>query len=332
MYAYIAPEARQQAHAIFGRDELCGRSKIDIWEAIAAVKVEIASWLGPHAQEVKPRWVPGTKDVTPGYGASLFDYMQVVNEARERFAEHIESLGHYIATLENEDGKGWQENEHRVQLNQELVHTIQELRHDPAKGPGLAFFDVNGQLSAYAAGSLWRPEVPFSSAMQTELLEAHSRRRLAICGERTVMAQKLGVEYPDLDLFRSVVHDKTHKPLTELELVETYMTFHSFDIARAARKTPPFPDSTLQITIKVCSTCLPSVIHGGVKHIITDDNDKDNGIREIRQASMDQMDANLPPDVTHTRISRLAPIKLVRQPLQESTRRAAGARGSRCIL
>ena len=274
---------------------------------LADAKMEIVSRLAPHAEKVKPRWENNVEGrVTEGYGESLLNYMDVVNVARKLYGPTLRNLGDELAALGR--GPEWREQEQIVQLKQEFVHVVEKLRHDPGKGPGLAFFAPNGELIEYAAGSLWRPEVPFTRAEQVQLLEAFSRRETAICGERTAIARKIGVKYPELG--RVGDDDHQHAPEPLLRRAASFMAHHSMDIYLAAGSSDVFKGSTLQIGIKVCGSCLPPVVNAGVAAIITDTDAASNGIRHIRQASMDAMANNLPPHIAHREIVRQVPITL----------------------
>lgn len=288
-----------------------GKKEFDVWLHIAGVKLEIANTLSPHARNVKPRWVDGSEDrATEGYGASLLVYMDVVNEARVHFHPFFEGLGQEISALHR--GLDWRDHQPLVQLRQELVHTAQELRHNPEKGPGMAFFNPVGELITYTAGSFWRPEVPFSHDFQADLLESYTRRVLAICGERSKIAELAGVNYPEWDPFVADLSQKTTKQLSPVQQAKAFMIQHSADIVSAASHADALQGSTLQISIKVCGSCLPAVLNAGVQTIITDTDAGSNGIRHIRQASMNRMTENLPAHVAYMEIERQVPIKLTK--------------------
>lgn len=298
----IDPACVERAHAFLGADEF------RVWQALAETKLEIAGRLAPHARLVKPRWINGIEgQVTEGYGASLFNYMQIVRDERRFFAPVLRRLGDEISSLGR--GPDWHRQEPLVQLRQEFIHVVQELRHDPAKGPGLAFFNPDGGLISYAAGSLWRKELPFPAEMQIGMLEAHTRRTMAICGERDSIARLTKTTYPDPDPF---LHHRMAKQLTPLQIAKAYMIAYSKDICAAAPRATMLNGSTLHISIRVCGSCLPAVVDAGIARIFTDSDERSNGIRHIRMRSMERMQEKMPDRIEHHTLVRQAPIKLIR--------------------
>jgi len=107
-------------------------------------KKEITHRLAPLAQQV-----PKQKHDTH-YAEKLNAYVTAVNAARVRYAPVLEIIANAISAL---GGKGWDKNNDIVQCWLAFAHTVQALRHNPAKGPASIYVDENNKMISYAAAN-----------------------------------------------------------------------------------------------------------------------------------------------------------------------------------
>jgi hypothetical protein len=190
----------------------------DILKLLAQTKEEITRRLAPARENVPHRDVRG--DVSLGeadYANAMITYIKEVEATRQAFDPALTHIAGKISTL---GGKGWKKNDDIVQAWLALAHVVQELRHNPEKGPAAVYVSNDNKLIAFAASNFWLDEMQPSEKLQRKhLTYDKGRTALNICAEPAAIAKVVGHDklrsYLALRSFSSIKKHKG-KPLSGL--------------------------------------------------------------------------------------------------------------------